>query len=80
MRKTIDKALLVSAIAFIVAASVPSAHAGTYLDALRQCGSEWKQSDQRKQTKKGEGMQAWQAYRKECVDRVGYTSKRKGNA
>lgn len=50
----------------------------TYVDALRQCGTEWKASDQRKATKKGEGIAAWNTFRAECVARVGYTSKRRG--
>lgn len=54
-----------------------AAHAGTYLDAMRTCGAEWKSSDQRKEVKKGEGMVAWQAFRKECTARVGWDSKKK---
>lgn len=49
---------------------------GSYTDALRQCGAEWKASDTRKATPKGEGMKAWQTFRAECVKRVGWTSKR----
>ena len=54
-----------------------SANAGTYLDAMKACGAEWKSSDQRKQVRKGDGMAAWQAYRKECTARVGWTKKGK---
>lgn len=50
--------------------------ANTYIDALRTCGAEWKASDARKAVAKGEGVAAWNAYRAECVKRVGYTTKR----
>jgi hypothetical protein len=56
-----------------------NAFAGTYLDAMRQCGTEWKASSQRAQVKKGEGMAAWQAFRKECTERVGWESKKRGS-
>jgi hypothetical protein len=47
----------------------------TYADAMRQCGAEWRASEQRKSVAKGEGNAAWQAFRKECTARVGYTKK-----
>lgn len=59
-------------------AQTVTAPSNTYTDALRTCAAEWKASDQRKAVKKGEGMAAWQTYRAECVKRVGYTSKRRG--
>lgn len=65
---------------FIIAALLVlsgTAHAGTYLDAMRQCGTEWKASDARKAVAKGEGMAAWQAFRKECTARVGWEKKAK---
>lgn len=73
------KTLTITATAMILA-SVLSAHAGTYSEAMKTCGTEWRASDARKEVKKGEGMAAWQTFRKECVARVGYTSKRKGGA
>lgn len=61
---------------FLAAFAVPQiAHAGTYADAMRQCGAEWKASEARKAVKKGEGAAAWQAFRKECTARVGYEKK-----
>lgn len=66
------------ALAFVVA-SLVSARAETanvtYLDVLRTCGAEWKESDTRKNTPKGEGMAAWNTFRAECVTRKGYVTK-----
>lgn len=59
-----------------VAVSQEAPKAGTYSDAMKTCGAEWKASETRKTTPKGQGMAAWQAFRKECVARVGYVSKR----
>lgn len=67
---------LITAVAlFVSLANV--AHAGSYIDAMRACGAEWKASDARKQVKKGEGGPAWQAFRKECTARVGWEKKGK---
>lgn len=52
---------------------------GTYADAMRTCGAEWRASEARKAVKKGEGNAAWQAFRAECTKRVGYTTKRRGS-
>jgi len=52
------------------------ANAGTYTDALRECGAKWRASDERKAVKKGEGMAAWQTYRATCTKAVGWESKR----
>jgi hypothetical protein len=66
------------AIAFVLG-SVVSANAQTaaptYIDVLRTCGAEWKESDTRKNTPKGEGMAAWNAFRVECVARKGHVTK-----
>lgn len=56
-------------------AMIGAANAGTYAEAMKQCGGEWRASDARKQVKKGEGRAAWNAFRKECTARVGYTKK-----
>jgi hypothetical protein len=63
-------------LAAIIAVIVTPAVAGTYQDAMRTCGAEWKASEARKAVKKGEGASAWQTFRKECTARVGYESKR----
>lgn len=70
-------AISISVGAIATAQEAPKA-SGTYTDALRQCGAEWKASEQRKSVAKGQGMAAWQTFRAECVKRVGYTSKRRG--
>ena len=68
----------VLAIAFVLA-SVLSVSAEmapvTYTDVIRTCGAEWKESDTRKNTPKGEGSAAWNAFRVECVARKGYVTK-----
>lgn len=66
-------------VATLLVLSAVSASAGTYLDAMRTCGAEWKASDARKGVAKGEGMAAWQAFRKECTARVGWEKKRKAS-
>lgn len=48
--------------------------AGTYQDAMRTCGAEWRQSDARTHVAKGEGAKAWNAFRAECTKRVGWTT------
>lgn len=66
---------------FMVAAMVLGfigvAHAGTYADAMKTCGAEWKASEARKAVTNGNGGPAWQAFRKECTARVGYEKKKK---
>lgn len=62
----------------VATAQEAPATTNTYTDALRKCGAEWKASNDRKAVAKGHGMEAWQAFRAECVKRVGYTSKRRG--
>jgi len=47
----------------------------TYTDVIRTCGAEWRESDTRKNTPKGEGTAAWNAFRVECVARKGYVTK-----
>jgi hypothetical protein len=67
------------AIAFVLAsvgfASAQEAAKPTYVDVIRTCGAEWKDSDTRKNTPKGEGSAAWNAFRVECVARKGYVTK-----
>jgi hypothetical protein len=65
---------------FIAAFAVPQyANAGTYQDAMRQCGTEWRASEARKAVKKGEGAAAWNAFRAECTKRVGWEKKARGS-
>jgi len=47
-----------------------------YRTALKACGAEWRASDQRKAVEKGQGMAAWQAFRKDCIARSGFVPKR----
>lgn len=65
------------AIAFILVSVVSASaeNAATYTDVLRTCGAEWKESDTRKNTPKGEGSAAWNTFRAECVARKGYVTK-----
>jgi hypothetical protein len=51
-----------------------------YRQVMRACGAEWKASDTRKGVAKGEGMAAWQTFRRDCVARSGYVSKRNRTA
>lgn len=51
-----------------------------YRAVLKECGTQWRGSDVRKSTPKGEGMAAWQSFRRECVKNSGYVSKRNRNA
>jgi len=48
-----------------------------YRTALRACGDQWRASEARKAVPKGQGMTAWQAFRKECIANSGYVSKRR---
>ncbi len=72
------------AVAFILASVVSSvaqeAAKPTYVDVIRTCGAEWKESDTRKSTPKGEGSAAWNAFRVECVARKGYVTKNAARA
>lgn len=63
----------------VAQAQEATANAGTYQDAMRTCGAEWRASEARKAVQKGQGNAAWQAFRAECTKRVGYTTKRKGS-
>jgi len=47
-----------------------------YRTALKACGVEWRASESRKTVEKGQGMVAWQTFRKECIAKSGYVSKR----
>lgn len=70
-------ASLIVAIAIVGYSIVAKAEsAGTYRDAVSQCGKEWRNSDARKSVEKGKGREAWQAFRKDCVARVGYVTKK----
>jgi hypothetical protein len=71
MRKLFATAFILGS---IVSANAQTA-APTYADVMRTCGAEWKESDTRKNTAKGEGMAAWNAFRVECVARKGYVTK-----
>lgn len=51
-----------------------------YSDALSKCSAEWKQSETRRNTKKGEGVAAWNDFRRTCVIEKGYVKGRKGPA
>lgn len=68
---------LALAVSFVAVFAVPAV-AGTYRDAMKTCGTEWRASDQRKSVKKGEGATAWNAFRAECTKRVGYEKKGRG--
>jgi hypothetical protein len=72
-----NKLILAFAIlaSFASFANAQEAPAVTYIDVLRTCGAEWKESDTRKNTPKGEGSAAWNAFRVECVARKGYVTK-----
>lgn len=48
-----------------------------YSDALSKCSAEWKQSETRRNTKKGEGVAAWNDFRRTCVIEKGYVKGRK---
>ena len=67
------------ALAFVLASvlSVRAEDAAkpSYVDVIRTCGAEWRESDTRKSTPKGEGSAAWNAFRVECVARKGYVTK-----
>ena len=67
--------LAIVALLFSVVSASAQTAAPTYLDVLRTCGAEWKESDTRKNTAKGEGMAAWNTFRAECVTRKGYVTK-----
>jgi hypothetical protein len=62
-------------LASLVSANAQEAAKPTYTDVIRTCGAEWKESDTRKNTPKGEGSAAWNAFRVECVARKGYVTK-----
>lgn len=70
--------VMVAALVLVCTNMAKADPAGTYTDALRTCGAEWRASDQRKQVEKGHGQEAWNKFRAECVARVGYTSKKRG--
>lgn len=65
---------LALAVSFVACFTVPAV-AGTYRDAMKTCGTEWRASEARKSVTKGEGAKAWNAFRAECVKRVGYEKK-----
>jgi hypothetical protein len=67
--------LAIAIVLFGVGVANAETAAVTYLDVLRTCGAEWKESDTRKNTPKGEGMAAWNTFRAECVSRKGYVTK-----
>ena len=75
MTKTVCTALFLSSVIVLAATYAKAESAGTYRDALKQCGQEWRASDARKSVEKGKGREAWNAFRKDCVTRVGYQRK-----
>lgn len=63
----------------LTATTLPSS-AGSYQDAMRQCGAEWRLSEARKKIQDDEnadGRAAWNAFRAQCTRRVGWTNKGK---
>lgn len=80
MLRTITLSL--TAAILLTATTIPSS-AGSYQDAMRQCGAEWRQSEARKKVQEDEnadGRAAWNAFRAECTRRVGWENKRKAPA
>ena len=75
MRKLIMIAAMV--LAGLAHGAALAQDAPDYRTALRTCGAEWRASDARKVVEKGKGMAAWQAFRKECIAKSGYVSKRR---
>lgn len=73
--KIVATALVASSLLILGAVCAKAETVNTYRDAMRQCGAEWKASDARKSVAKGEGRAAWQAFRKECTQRVGYVKR-----
>lgn len=66
--------------AILLAATTIPSSAGSYQDAMRQCGAEWRSSEARKKIQDDEnadGRAAWNAFRAECTRRVGWTNKPK---
>jgi hypothetical protein len=51
-----------------------------YRQVMRDCGTQWKASDERKAVAKGQGAEAWQNFRRDCVKRSGYVAKRSRTA
>lgn len=76
--RVVVTALVASTLLIAGALCAKAESTGTYADAMRQCGAEWKASDARKAVTKGHGRVAWQAFRKECTQRVGYQRKSRG--
>lgn len=76
MQKLIVGSLLAAIAVASYAITAHSQETRSYTDALRVCGAEWKASDARKAVPKGQGRDAWQAFRKECIARTPYQRKR----
>lgn len=75
----------IAIVACVSLASIGAAYGQTnkaadYREVLRQCGSEWKASDQRKAVVKGEGAKAWQEFRAKCVREKGWKGTAKTSA
>jgi len=66
--------LIIAFVALVAFQNVAKAET-TYVDVIRTCGAEWRESDAKKATPKGEGVAAWNKYRVECVARKGYVTK-----
>jgi hypothetical protein len=69
---TLSFAIMVNLIAIAAAQEAPT----DYRQVIKACGAEWRASDTRKATPKGEGMAAWQTFRRDCVAKSGYVAKR----
>jgi hypothetical protein len=60
----------------LVSTAQAQATGPTYADVLRTCGLEWRESETKKTTPRGEGAAAWNKFRAECVTRKGYVARR----
>ena len=67
--------LFATILALAIIGNVHAANAGTYNEAVKTCGAEWKASPERAKVEKGHGTEAWQAFRKGCVAKIGWESK-----
>lgn len=65
---------VLASLATAVAAPRTTPDGKTYAEIVSACAAEWRASETRKTTKKGEGQAAWQTFRKECVEKAGWTS------
>ena len=52
----------------------------TYAEIVSQCAKEWRESETRKTTPRGQGQEAWNKFRADCVARAGWVSRNKPRA